>query len=320
MYVLIVCIATLLIIGIVIFLVLRSKSDGTDSPVTQLSAAAQPQRSFKGTVLSHMTNAAKSVKWALDQGANGIEVDINFTGSEPMYVKHGGICDCSCICPFGSMCRSDNICNRMWNDTGSHCNAQTPIDEMLIRLGDADLQDKLAVVYFDNKLDASVTDLAHAGSTVATKIIKFLFARGYKGQVVINGSDPKYIAYLKAALDVATASPYNERIFYTLDLNFNDYEKSKAGLLTLGTKNIVYSTGITICVPTTYYSAIAKARVDFNAGIIQGVGIWTLDSESSMNKYLDAGVTNIMTDVPAIAVNVFKKRGIPLARPGEAFQ
>jgi hypothetical protein len=48
--------------------------------------------------IAHMTNTAAAVDWALGQGANGVEMDLQFDAAgKPTFFKHGGICDCTCI-------------------------------------------------------------------------------------------------------------------------------------------------------------------------------------------------------------------------------
>lgn len=79
-----------------------------------------------------------------------------------------------------------------------------------------------------------------------------------------------------------------------------------SALTQLQSDNIVYLTGITVCLPLKYVD-----EVRFNAGPARAyatVGIWMLDRASSMNQYLDAGAGLILTNEPAVAARVLAER------------
>lgn len=49
--------------------------------------------------IAHMTNNKESVKWAMEQGANAVEVDLQFRDDgTPYQFFHSSICDCVCMC------------------------------------------------------------------------------------------------------------------------------------------------------------------------------------------------------------------------------
>lgn len=48
--------------------------------------------------ITHMTNTPDAIDYAIKNGANGLEVDLNFDSSgKPTVFLHGGFCDCSRI-------------------------------------------------------------------------------------------------------------------------------------------------------------------------------------------------------------------------------
>ncbi|KAJ2987589.1 hypothetical protein HDV02_006045, partial [Globomyces sp. JEL0801] len=259
-------------------------------------------------------NHPDAVRWAIDQGVNGVEMDLRFDGSKPSEFRHGGACDCSCLCPIGSTCSDNSVCNKLWKITGSHCNAKSTADEMTKALGSPDLHDKLAVIYIDSKIDDN-TPLRESGENIVKLLNENVFEKGYKGQVIISGSEVKYFDYLKGALSVAKASKFVDQYFYTYDAEGRQYERVFSALKQLDTKNIAYSTGISACAPGTYEDAI-KGSISKNA--YAGIGIWTIDKESSMKDYVNYGVTSIMTNRIDNALAVVKAEN--LAKPGSALK
>ena len=51
--------------------------------------------------VAHMCNNKYAVEWALQVGANGVEMDLNFKeDGTPDKFTHSHICDCICKCPL----------------------------------------------------------------------------------------------------------------------------------------------------------------------------------------------------------------------------
>ena len=49
--------------------------------------------------IAHMTNNIPSIDWAMEQGANSIEIDLQFKDDgTPYKFFHSSTCDCSCMC------------------------------------------------------------------------------------------------------------------------------------------------------------------------------------------------------------------------------
>jgi len=131
------------------------------------------------SVVAHMTNSKGAVNWAVRVGANGVEMDLTFKNDgTPKEFYHGGVCDCTCICPW--WCDGNHVCAALQDDTGKSCNAYTPAYEMAAYLGSAGIRDKLAIIYIDAKLGDSVSYYV-AGGRVVDMLNANVFKKGYKG-------------------------------------------------------------------------------------------------------------------------------------------
>lgn len=270
--------------------------------------------SLKFGALSHMANTAGAVAWASQQGANGVEMDLNFDASGAVKeFKHGGICDCSLPCPIGSDCPSTSICRMLWDSTGSHCNAQENPDLMMQAI--AQNAKTLAVVYIDSKLNHQI-NLEAAGKHVI-QLLDQAFTKGYKGQVIINAPKIDYIAYLKSAVVAASNSPYNHNYFFTIDGEGSNYSNTINKLFSLNTANRIYATGITIDVPMRFYTAIQLAAMNVDRGSLAGAGIWSIDNPNAMRDYIELGANMILTNEPSTLLSVLSLMNMDIARPGE---
>lgn len=259
-------------------------------------------------VIAHQVNTPDAIRWALGQGANGIEIDLNFDGTFPVYFHHGKPCDCSCMLNPSS----DNGCAALLHA----CTATTSCTEMMIFLGSKEIVgSSLALIYIDAKLDKSMRDYAEAGANVVRMLNENVLSRGYRGQVLLGCYTVSKSDYLRGALREAAKSSYADRYFYTIDVQGKRSDEVWQESLQLGTNNIVYATGISACAPFTYYyDAIRKSLEKMSYA---AVGIWTVDKESAMARYLEIGVNFILTNRPNVAVNLIGRNYIPL--PGQAF-
>lgn len=273
----------------------------------------------KIAALVHMANNAAAVDWAAQNGANGVEVDINFNsdGSVKEF-KHGGVCDCSFKCLNVNACNSTSICRVLWNATGSNCGAsETPANMMAAFARNAS---SLAVVYIDSKLSnlgTSPANLKTAGENVIT-LLDTAFDAGFKGQALINCPQIKYSPYLIAAVEAANNSKYKDHYYFTIDGEESNYSDTMKTLFN-ATPNRVYSTGITADIPTRYYTVTQLAAMNLKSGSLSGVGIWSIDKLTSMNDYLDLGANMILTNELPILLSAVKADNRTLAKPGEFF-
>lgn len=262
------------------------------------------------TVIAHMTNTPNAIRWALEQGANGIEMDLKFDGTRPARFHHGVHCDCSCLLQFLSI--QDHGCRSI----GDGCSGSTSVTDMIDFLGSSEIvSSRLALIYIDAKLEKSMRNYAEAGRNVVQLINENVFSRGYRGQILLGCSTVSQTDYLRGAIEKVSNSNYADRYFYTIDSEGDNAEKVWDHSLQLGTNNVVYTTGITSCLPKTFYNAI---QFSFETKAYVSVGIWTIDQKSSIQSYLNAGVNFILTNRPKAAVEVIGRDNIPL--PGLAIK
>ena len=118
-------------------------------------------------------NFSSTTRWALNQGANGIEIDLTLEGSRPSVFCHGFPCDCTCLLQF--LINRHNRCGAL----AEGCSASTNVTEMADFLGSSEVvSSRLALIYIDAKLDKSVRNYAEAGANVVRLFNERVFARG----------------------------------------------------------------------------------------------------------------------------------------------
>lgn len=265
------------------------------------------------SVIAHMVNTPNSIRWALGQGANSIEIDLKFDGTRPSKFHHGFPCDCSCLLDFLTF--RHNGCKVL----GEDCSASTSVADMMTFLSSEEiLSSRLAVIYVDAKLGNSVENYAEAGANVVRLFNEKVLARGYRGQILLGCLTISRVDYLRGALQEATKSKYADRYFYTIDNEGRKANQVLESSLELGTNNIVYDTGISACfhaLPSAFDDAI---QYSLDAEAYAAVGVWTVDRKSTMVHYLEAGVDFILTNRPKVAVELIGLDNIPL--PGAAFR
>ena len=253
-------------------------------------------------VIAHMANTERAVDWSYNQGANAVEIDLNFDDNgNPTEFTHGAPCDCSCLV-------RPPMCSVLGD-----CLAKSSRTSLLEHIATTN---RLALVVIDSKIgkkDSANKQIA-AGKNVFKLLENHLFKKGYSGQVIIGAPYLTCLPYLKSAAEKANSSPYKSKIYFSIDMEGNNAYMTIDKLIQLPTDNRVYGTGISACAPGTYYDGIKQAVKQKDVGTIGGlVYIWTLDKESSMEKYLDLGVNGIMTNDPGKLYELAKKRGLILA-------
>lgn len=293
------------------------------------------------TVLAHMVNTTAAVDWAIQKGANGVEMDIRFAkDGTPLKFRHSfttEACDCS-----HDASSDDHVCTHLKSADGNLCHAETDAAVMLNHLATT----KLAVVYIDSKVDtADAPDLYSAGQKVVKFLDQHLFAKGYKGQVIVSTPSVIQRVYTQAAVVTAKSSPNQAKYFFTIDGPgpISEYVTqaqgnqathmaeffSRMSVLMQLTNNRVYSTGISsilghtkfvgIGLPLlTFYDEIALSAYNQKAGVVGSTGIWTVDDIGVMKKYLAGGANALMTNKPGVAVGVLASEKRSLADPGNA--
>lgn len=167
-------------------------------------------------------------------------------------------------------------------------------------------------------IDAKVADvrpnaLAYAGNKVGAEIVLELFKRGYAGSVIVGVAKLTSATFIQAVYEhVRDHDPeLLNRIRFSVD-NEGPNAGAVVSQLKLIGAPIAYGTGRTRA-GTQYIDAINSARD-------QGVPftyIWTVEDVDTMERYIAAGVSAIMTDNPFRVNDLATKRGIRIAKPGE---
>jgi hypothetical protein len=255
--------------------------------------------------IAHMTNKPEAVDWALGEGANAVEADLQFDGTgNPTVFNHGGLCDCSCLIlkPYG-------ICKAM----DSPCGMSSPAADLLAHIA---TKSAIALTIIDSKMSssASAAKQKQAGSEVGKLLKEKLFDKGYKGKVIVSVADADNIEYLRAVVVAMNATNFKARVYYTIDQE-NDVVPVLEKLIGLPTQNRVYATGSSACSPTQFFDDVALAAKNRASGVIGLTYNWTIDSKSSMEKYLGKGTNGMMTNDPKELAALLTSKGIALAGP-----
>ncbi|HKF48146.1 MAG TPA: hypothetical protein VKB38_12365 [Terracidiphilus sp.] len=259
--------------------------------------------------VAHMVNTPGALLWGLDQGANAVEMDLRFhSDGTPFYFLHGGICDCICAQFEGA----SHVCRHLH----AGCESSTPLNSQLNLI--ASKSSQVAMVVLDSKVDTDrLTEGAQraGGVKIVQALEQQLFARGYKGFVVIAVPKWTYAAYLKAAAAQANTSQYMAQMYFSVDMDNGDVDGARATLNHLwkdvGSPNVIYGSGTTACAATTYYAETMLAVWYQNMRRIRMVNIWTLDKKDSMQRYLWLGARGVLTNKPSLFPDTTK-----LAKPG----
>jgi|GEM_PF-2793004 len=270
--------------------------------------------------VAHMTNTLRSVQWAVQQGANGLEMDLRFNDDgTPKEFRHGGFCDCSCATSHPST----DVCAVLRIDSLNTCEGSADARAMMAEI--VSVRSKIALVFIDSKVDESdpVSRQERAGKNVVGMLRNDLFARGYGGKVVVSVGKPDAYQYIDAAAKRASELPdVRDRIYFAFDQNGKSREDAATTLsleTRLSWKNRAYGTGISRCASGNYEPAISTGDLNEDR-YVQGLTyLWTIDSESSMDSYLSrVRPRAIITNVPSRLRQVAQRKGMRLAEPETA--
>ena len=260
--------------------------------------------------IAHMVNSKRAVKYAMDAGANAVELDLMFEEKQgvPTRFYHGAPCDCTCyrLLPFFS---SGNICFL------SHrpCNTGTRSDELLQYLLKFS---NLALVYIDSKISKlSARAQKLAAKNIITLAQENLFNRGYKGKILIGAGQNK--PYLSAVSYHVKMSECSSSIYVTLDWNKKGTFDSLEYLSNLPISNVVFSEGHSACYSRTYHQAIRTAAINAANGVVSKVFVWTVDLPRSFATYYENGARGILTNRIVSLMEWVKENSIKLAVPAD---
>merc|ERR1712216_197569 len=287
--------------------------------------------------MGHMLNTKEALNWALKKGANTVEIDIVYdkSTSKAKQVRHSQAsdepCDCTCYVPSAPFLSwGNNVCSSLMSSGGKGsgafaCQAARPIRKYMRWV--AERRRYIAMVYFDNKVNpAWTTDQQRtAGKSIAQEIV-YLYKAGYRGAVIVGGSDASFKAFLMASIKhiKATSKQMFERSYFSYDFHgakriisvplSRESKRTNLGIVEENirhmhrdfgklTQNFIYSVGISACAPTTHYDMIDHAvklkKANKRGMSVKAVLVWTIDSKSAMAKYIKMGADGMMTNYPS---------------------
>lgn len=257
-----------------------------------------------------MTNTPAAVKWAVEQGANAVELDWTFDRStgRPSKIYHGVPCDCTCYFNY----QPENVCSILDEDSWLACNADSDIKVLLSTLAS---QIKIALIIIDSKIyseDMNAKKMSKAGKGVVKLLHEHLFYKGYGGQVIIGSSGFDTVPYLKSAIAGMKNSPYRSRTYFTIDEG-DDIFATLRELSILPTRNIIFSYGSSVCFPYSIDRDTMQVAAEKKAnGEIGMTYIWSVDRKSTMEENLPY-VQGILSNHPSRVNEVLQEHGISLA-------
>ncbi|XP_066922651.1 dermonecrotic toxin LiSicTox-betaID1-like [Clytia hemisphaerica] len=267
--------------------------------------------------IAHMTNNIPSIDWAIQKGANAIEIDLQFKGDgTPYRFFHSSTCDCSCMCGAGGchIAYPNSVCMQLEKTSTYPCDANTDSVKLLQH---AAKQQGMALIIIDSKLtdggkQMSKDTLQNAGRKVITLIEENLYGQGYKGSVIIGATGFANKEYIKEIS--MTNSVYRDRIHFTID--FEEMKATKEQLDFSWNKNIVYNIGHSACSPSNkaYFGISKLSAINQAKGVFGMTYTWSVDLYKTMNYYSNY-FNGIITNYPGILTGLLKLKGIPLAKP-----
>jgi len=263
--------------------------------------------------IAHMTNTPKAVRWALDGGANGVEIDLQFEPSgAPTEFKHSrGLEPCDCTCTTVT----DSVCGQY--PAGSRCTSSSSMTEMVTVLADS----SLAMVIIDSKLGRvdDETKYTKASQEVVRQFVIPLFEAGYGGKMMVGAAYIKELSYLKGALAEIRANKrskkYEDRILFTIDGEGGDIGGTLDALHKLNTQQIAYGTGISACgIFSSKSTTYSLTKYFKNQQRFSLPYIWTVDKESSIAEALGI-FRGVISNYPRRVKNILASKGRILATP-----
>eukprot|EP00123_Amoebidium_parasiticum_P011476 comp20735_c1_seq1/m.27128 comp20735_c1_seq1/g.27128 ORF comp20735_c1_seq1/g.27128 comp20735_c1_seq1/m.27128 type:complete len:478 (-) comp20735_c1_seq1:21-1454(-) len=281
--------------------------------------------------IAHMTNTPIAVDYALESGANGIELDIQIdtaTG-ELVEFRHGGMCDCACSF-YTEMCP---VLSKDADAQGVKvCEVATP---WLVQMRHIATKSDLQLLYIDSKLtkDHSLNVQVAAGRNLVSAVAEnILDNRTFQGDILISAGDDSFLFYIQSAIETAQKLPphISHRIYFTIDAtrvlglrSFRGIDQNinivKVALqLASLSMNTVYSNGLTACMTYfDYQQAIRQGVRAMSEGYVTNVFVWTADRQEKYREVYTMGARGIVTNDPLELVTWARNHKINFARAGD---
>ena len=273
-------------------------------------------------IIAHGTNTINAVNWAIGEGANAVELDLDFTASGQInQFQHGPFCDCICRCPFPftRRCLQNPTfsCYPLRQEFSLPCLAVTAAETLLPYVAS---RSEIALVYIDAKLEDG-DDIDVAGNRVIQALEQLLFGNGYAGDVIVGAYNFDYLEYLRsAAIRGRLTSPYGQRIYFAFENGFRTpFAESVSSLQTIipiegfPVPPVIYGHGISSCIPVDLNQTdLQLAAINKASGAISMAYTWTVDCKLCIENDLDY-VNGIITNYPSRVLEIIQKTGRRLA-------
>lgn len=264
-----------------------------------------------------MANTKHAVDWAIQEGANAVEFDLEFSASGKLRrFYHGTPCDCTCRCPsiFSFLCSNNRfVCKALRHDSSNPCHAEAPLNSLLSHVA---TKSEIALVYIDSKIHEKMNPQQKqvAGRSVVRTLTNQLFRRRYGGNVVIGAFSDDHLPYVQAAVSEVSSSPYKHKIFFALELgSLQTFPKWHTLMQELPNRNIIFGTGESSCSPRRHsQTTLNEARINKDLGTISMAYTWTNVATSTIKHNLNY-VQGIITNYPSEVRDVLWRTGRQLA-------
>uniref|UniRef100_T1J513 GP-PDE domain-containing protein n=1 Tax=Strigamia maritima TaxID=126957 RepID=T1J513_STRMM len=242
-----------------------------------------------------MANSIAEAETFLTDGANGLQIDIQFSPSGiSKTTQHGLPCFCSRNCM-----KSENVKDYL---------------EFLRRtttLGAKNYNPQLSLIFINLRLDAlSRAVLYSAGEKFADEIINYLYAKGKvssRAWIILGLPDVRSLAFVRGfreAFQSANMKWHLERIGYSVQ-KFSRSDKLKSALLSAGISNHIWvGAGSSNCkrigTPQRVIRLASEREIIRKLGnsFVDKVYTWTVDLPNNMRESLRLGIDAVITNKP----------------------
>jgi len=269
--------------------------------------------------IAHMTNNVFAIDWGIKEGANGIEVDLQFKADGTPYAFfHSSVCDCTCMCDAGGCAGlyPNSVCVQLEKSSTKPCNANTEKSKLLNYI--VYKRRSLALLMIDSKLTDDGKKMSDAtqrkaAENVANMLEKDVFLKGFMGEVVVGAPGFHSYPYIDHLARVVSQKPsIKDRVHFTIDME--EAIHTKKWLDFPHNKNIVYNIGISTCSPSNVASfTVSKlAAINKAKGYFGMTYTWTVDKEVTL-EYYTRYFNGIITNYPGSLAKIVKEQGIRLA-------
>lgn len=259
-------------------------------------------------IIGHMANNLKMTRQFIKEGANAIEIDVQFNSyGRPYLLYHGPPCDCFRMCD--DMESFDEYMNGIRNLTGP---------------GGSFYLSRLRFLMLDLKFGAYCEGFYYeCGFYLVEDILKTLW-KNVNPRVAVNVmlsiSATKYRQVFIGAINAIykhSAYKYFVNLGFAIDDFSEGAEKVEGAFLNSAIHARIWvGTGITNCFPYMAYDE-EKDLLHWHhkkGGFkVDGIFHWTVDAETSIQSVIDKGYDGVITNRPRRARDIANKSGVSLA-------